>query len=401
MRLTIQLKLTPTPAQAALLRQTLHAANAACDAISQAAWNARTFRQFDIHRLCYHAIRDTFALSAQLTVRCIAKVADAYTLDKKAKRMFAPLGAVAFDARILSYGAVSVSIWTLEGRQTIPFVCGERQQAMLAQQKGETDLVFKHGVWYLFTTCEIACAEPQDADDVLGIDLGVTNIATDSDGVVHQARTIKNVRYRHRSLRQKLQKKGTLGSRRRLRKLSGQERRFATWVNHTLSKQIVAKAERTKRAIAPKDLTHIRTRIRAKRSQRATRRLVRLPSMHVFFPTVLFRCRSGRWKADKQFRSRRTPYLDPKGNGNNSMVLKREASEDVCGERQQATRCAAEGRKPVAICVSFISTKLSVWYLFTTCEIAGANHRTIRERGRRGLPLTWYRSTTRRHEHCH
>lgn len=41
-------------------------------------------------------------------------------------------------------------------------------------------------------------------------------------------------------------------------------------MNHNLSKRIVAKAERTKRAIALEDLTHIRTRVRARRSQRAT-----------------------------------------------------------------------------------------------------------------------------------
>lgn len=62
----------------------------------------------------------------------------------------------------------------------------------------------------------------------------------------------------------------TIGSRRRLRKLAGQERRFAKHVNHCLSKRIVAKAECTKRAIALEDLTHIRTRIKARRSHRAT-----------------------------------------------------------------------------------------------------------------------------------
>src|SRR6185436_14303330 len=91
------------------------------------------------------------------------------------------------------------------------------------------------------------------------------NIATDSDGTIHQGKALKNSRYRHRSLRNKLQRKGTHGSRRRLRKLAGQERRFATWVNHNLSKRIVAKAEGTKRAIALEDLTGIRTRITARR----------------------------------------------------------------------------------------------------------------------------------------
>jgi IS605 OrfB family transposase len=112
--------------------------------------------------------------------------------------------------------------------------------------------------------------EPIEADSALGIDLGVSNIATDSDGEMHSGKAIKNLRYRQRRLRNKLPKLGTLDSRRRLRKLAGQERRFAKHVNHCLSRRIVAKAECTKRAIALEELTHIRTLLRARRSQRAT-----------------------------------------------------------------------------------------------------------------------------------
>jgi putative transposase len=272
MRLTVQLKLLPTPEQAQALKRTLERANAACDYVSQVAWATSTFGQFPLHRLTYRDVRETFGLAAQLTVRCIAKVADAYKLDRKTKRTFAPLGAVAYDDRILSFAMPdsSVSIWTLDKRQSIPFVCGERQRALLAARRGETDLAFVRGNWYLFATCEVETPEPIDVEDVLGIDLGVTNIATDSDGEVHSGKTIKNVRYRHRRLRNKLQKKGTKHSRRRLRILAGQEYRFAQHVNHCLSKRIVAKAKRTKRAIAVEDLTHIRTRVRARRSQRAT-----------------------------------------------------------------------------------------------------------------------------------
>jgi len=84
MKLAVQLKLKPTPHQADSLRRTLETANAACDYISQVAWESTTFRQFTIHRLTYQAVRQTFGLSAQLTVRCIAKVADAYKLDRHA-----------------------------------------------------------------------------------------------------------------------------------------------------------------------------------------------------------------------------------------------------------------------------------------------------------------------------
>lgn len=272
MKLTVQLKLLPTPEQADALKRTLETANAACDYISRVAFSTQTFRQFALHKLVYQNVRETFGLSAQLTVRCIAKVADAYKLDRKVRRSFRPYGAVAYDDRILSFAMLDslVSIWTLDGRQTIPFVCGERQRTLLATRQGESKMLYHRGNWYLLVTCDGEEAEPQDVDGVLGIDLGVANIATDSDGTTYSGKVIKNVRYRHRRLRSKLQKLGTLGSHRRLRKLAGQERRFAKHVNHCLSKRIVAKAECTKRAIALEDLTHIRTRMKARRSQRAT-----------------------------------------------------------------------------------------------------------------------------------
>jgi putative transposase len=53
-----------------------------------------------------------------------------------------------------------------------------------------------------------------------------------------------------------------------LRKLSGQEARFAKDVNHTISKRIVREAQRTKRGIALENLKNIRTLLRARKSQR-------------------------------------------------------------------------------------------------------------------------------------
>jgi hypothetical protein len=41
-----------------------------------------------LHKLCYQNLRAKFQLSAQVAVRCIAKVADAYKPDKKIKRTF-------------------------------------------------------------------------------------------------------------------------------------------------------------------------------------------------------------------------------------------------------------------------------------------------------------------------
>jgi len=342
MRLTIQLKLLPTPDQADALRRTLMQANAACDYISQVAWETQTFRQFPIHRLTYQAARETFGLAAQLAVRCIAKVADAYKLDRKVQRTFAPMGAVAYDERILSFAMPdsSISIWTLNGRQAIPFVCGERQRALLPFRRGESDLAFVRGDWYLFATAEVETPEPIDVDDVLGIDLGVTNIAVDSDGTIYSGKANKKVRYRHRRLRNKLQRLGTLGSRRRLRILAGQEARFAKQINHCISKGIVAKAKRTKRAIAVEDLTHIRTRVRARRSQRATLHSWSFAQLQAFIAYKAVGCGVPMHRVDPRNTSRTCPKC-----GHVAKANRKTQSSFVClscGFAGLADRIAAE-----------------------------------------------------------
>ena len=270
MKLMAHLKLQPTPEQANSLKRTLQTANAACNYISGVAWQTRTFSKFALQKVCYQGVRDTFGLSAQMVVRALAKVGDAYKRDQQTKRTFRSLATIAYDDRILSFAllASSVSIWTLDGRQSMRFVCGERQRRMLQTRQGESDLLFHRGAWYLLVTCEVEEADPQDVDDLLGIDLGVTNIATDSDGTSHSGSTITNIRYRHRRLRTRLQKQGTLSAKRRLRRLSGREARFAKDTNHTISKRIVREAQRTKRGIALENLKHIRTRVRARKSQR-------------------------------------------------------------------------------------------------------------------------------------
>lgn len=270
--MTAKVKLLTTKEQFAALKETLQTANAACNHLSQLAWDTQTFKQYNLHRLGYHDTRERFKLSAQVVVRCISKVTDAYKLDKETKRTFKPLGSIAFDARILTWklDRHEVSIWTTAGRTTILFSSGERQRELLRTQQGESDLVLINGEFYLFATCNVPEPTPEDVEEVLGVDLGIAQLATTSDGDSKSGSHVKSVRHRHRRLRTKLQKKGTKSAKRKLKKLSGRERRFQNDMNHCLSKALVDDAKRTKRVIALEDLKGIHTRIRAKRAQRAT-----------------------------------------------------------------------------------------------------------------------------------
>ena len=269
-RLTAKIKLQPTPDQRDQLLKTLEAANAACNDISQQGWESQTLTQFSLHELVYYGIRERHPLASQMVVRAIAKVADAYKRDRKTPRTFKPHGAFPYDSRTLSFspGEQAISIWTLEGRQRMSYLCGERQRALLQGKRGEADLCYMDGEFYLFVACEVATPTPSDAYVFLGVDTGVANIATDSDGNNYSSAHLNGLRHRHARLRSKLQKKNTQSARRLLRKRRRKEHRFAQDVNHSISKHLVQRAEGTGRGIAIEDLNGIRDRVTVRKAHR-------------------------------------------------------------------------------------------------------------------------------------
>lgn len=270
MKLVARIKLLPTDEQHQALLDTMERANAACNYVSAQAWETKTFKQFPLHKLTYYDVREKFGLSAQMSVRAVSRVADAYKAGKKSQRGFSQYAAIPYDDRILTYSLKkqSVSLWTLGGRIAIPFVAGPRDMELIQSRRGESDLCYVRGKFYLLPTCDVDEPEPIDVDGYLGVDLGIANIAVDSDGAFHSGDHVRGLRRRHNRIRARLQSKGTKSSRRRLKNLSGKERRFATDVNHQISKQLVNKAKHTKRGIALENLSGIRDRVRVRKPQR-------------------------------------------------------------------------------------------------------------------------------------
>ncbi|MCC6817995.1 MAG: hypothetical protein IT245_03780 [Bacteroidia bacterium] len=169
MKLTLKIKLLPTNEQANLLLETMKEANTVCNAISDVAWENKIFNNFKLHHEVYHRYKATFKLSSQILVRCIAKVADAYKFDKKTKREFRPLGSIGYDSRIMTYKPNDiVSLWAIGGRIKMPFVCHNRNY--LPYIKGEADLVYKKGKFYLFQTVDVPEEEVKDIEDFIGVD---------------------------------------------------------------------------------------------------------------------------------------------------------------------------------------------------------------------------------------
>jgi putative transposase len=257
MKLTLKIKLLPTAEQADLLLETIRETNNVCNAISEVAWPKRIFNNFKLHHEVYHPYKATFKLSSQCLIRAVAKVADAYKLDKKTKRVFKPLGSIAYDSRIMTYKPDNlVSLWCIGGRQKIKFVC--HNPDYLPYIKGEADLVYKKGKFYLFQTVDIPEQDIEDIEEFIGVDFGLTTLISTSDGIEHSADWINQYREKRQKIRSSIQRKDTRNSRKLLKRLSGKERTTATILNHTISKSLVQSAKEQGKGIAIENLTNIR-----------------------------------------------------------------------------------------------------------------------------------------------
>jgi putative transposase len=272
MKQTMLLKLAPSPEQSNALLETMHAFNDACNAIADVAYAEKLANKFELQKLVYADIRKQYGLSAQLTIRAISKVVEVYKRDKSIKPTFCREGAVTYDERVMAFkGLTDVSLLTLHGRLLVPFRIGGYQQARLDAIKGQADLLYRKGTWYLAVTLDVPTPTPDSPTETLGVDLGIVNIATSSDGEMFSGEQVEKTRKRMHAFRQRLQKRGTKSAKRHLKKLSGKEARFKKDTNHVISKRIVQKAKANKQAIALEELRHIRQRTErtVRRSQRA------------------------------------------------------------------------------------------------------------------------------------
>lgn len=250
--------------------------NQACNEIAKTCFKEQSASKYNIQTLVYHTIREKYGLSAQLTIRAIAKTCESYKLNKTVQPKFKKHGSITYDSRILTFKGLGtdfpqVSLTTLDGRRYFNLKICAYFAGRTNRVQGQVDLVYRRGKFFLYATCDMPEDTPLEPDDVLGVDLGVKNIAVDSDGKVFSNEKVEQVRVKLHKQRAELQSKSTKRAKRTLKKVSGHEARFRADTNHCVSKHLVEKAKDTNRAIALEDLTHINERTTVRKSQRAER----------------------------------------------------------------------------------------------------------------------------------
>lgn len=269
MKTTLQVKLLPSSDQHTALLETMHAFNAACTWIATYAYAQRCASKFALQKALYQEIRQQFGLSAQLAIRAIAKTVEAYKRDKSTQVTFRPDGAVVYDERIMAFKGIDhVSLTVLAGRVLVPMQMGGYQKTQWSRAKGQADLVLIKGTFYLLVTIDTPEAPPMVPERFLGVDLGIANLASDSDGNSYTGMPVEVARQRCMIARKTYQSTHTKSAKRRLQKMARHEARFRRDVNHVISKQLVAHAKDTQAALSLEDLTGIRDRMTVRKGQR-------------------------------------------------------------------------------------------------------------------------------------
>lgn len=240
MQRTIKIKLKQNPA----LVKTLQTASKVRQLVCTFGYNIQTDDKNELHKLTYSKIRKQYPEFPSALVQTSRDVAvEALKRNKLSKRInVKPMSALRYNKRCLrvSLEHKTISISSVKGRLKFDFNSNKQLDKYLDWKPKAGMLVYRNNNLFLNLVVEKEAPVRQKASeqDVLGIDRGINNILVCSDNQFFNSKELKRVKGKYQHLKQVLQSKGTDSANRKLKTISGKERRFVTDMNHCLSKVI-------------------------------------------------------------------------------------------------------------------------------------------------------------------
>jgi putative transposase len=265
--------------QRALLEETISEWKRGCQIATDLAWNCCRAKS-DVQSLAYDTLREETDLGSQHAILATHHAAQAITgcVERRSRgektskpRFTAPT--VKYDSRTLTlFDDETVSLSTTENRIRCPlalpedddgyqwqFLDSERWEVTESTLTADGDDYFLH----LGFRRPKSNNQPNTAEDgtVLGVDLGVENIAVTSTARFFSGRELHHTLSEFEKTRAGLQRTGTRSAHRTLEQASGRQLRTVRDEMHRVSKGIVTEAVRYEcDRIVFEDLTHIRKR---------------------------------------------------------------------------------------------------------------------------------------------
>ena len=237
MRVTIKVKISEQPQFVELYDKFLKA----CQYATDKAFEHKIKHKFALHKLIYYDMRKKFQLKSQFCINAIARGFEAFkSCEDKVVFKSVPLR---YDRRTFTFKPNSIRLTINDGRIDVPIHIADYYIKYLAWTYQTADLVRDRQNRYFLhiTFSKDIIINKVTRNNVVGVDVGVNNLAVTSDGKVFSGYKTKIMQYQY--LRRKLQRKGTKSAKRLLKKVSGRQKRFMRHINHNISKNIVADAD--------------------------------------------------------------------------------------------------------------------------------------------------------------
>lgn len=239
---TIKIRLERT----ADLVRTVAIFNQACQRVLDWGYENKEYNKTRLNRATYRGIRSELpTLPSALVQTARDQASDMLKRDKfKHQIRKRPFSSIRYDKRTLSVFLESgyCTISTVFGRMRYEFVLAEYYRHYASWRVQNAQLIVGRNACFLNLQVEGESPSFNGGDRRLGIDLGINNIAVCSDNSFYNSKHLKNVKGRYQHLKAELQSKGTRSARRKLREISGRERRFVRDLNHCVAKEIVNKS---------------------------------------------------------------------------------------------------------------------------------------------------------------
>jgi len=274
---TIRLKLDTTREQEEVLFRTMDLYKKAFDISAQWGFGNRNCNKIDNHKATYRAVRELYPELQSYLVEGARDLACEALKQLRCKKLPQrdSWSSIRYHRKAagvyLRSGFAKLS--TADGRLKVTFRLAEYHKRYMDWTVRSSNLAFDRGLRTFFLCVVVESASPPSmaSGPVLGIDRGVTNIAVTSANQFFSVKRINAIRGRYAYLRGQLQSKGTRSAKRKLREMSGRERRFKADVNHCIAKEIVETSYGT---FALEDLKGInQNKMRKGRGSEWTRRL--------------------------------------------------------------------------------------------------------------------------------
>ncbi|MFQ3476985.1 IS200/IS605 family element transposase accessory protein TnpB [Halonotius sp. F2-221B] len=285
-RRTVVVKLDVTDSDAALLDETIDEYLWACNYVVDDAWqdDYKPTSKSKLHDRTYGDVREQTRLQANLVQSARNRAAEAikgvvarWQNGKKASQPQFTTPSIRYDKRSATFHNDHVSLSTVDGRIDAEYVLppegGNPQTTYLRngdyevtgatlQHRDSTDTFFLH----IGTKAEVESEIPDEGDTehstVLGVDLGIEQLAVTSTGMFWSGGYLNHRRREYERVRGDLQRVGTESAHRTLERIGDRETRWVEDYLHRISKAIVDEAvAHNCDTIAFEELTDIRERL--------------------------------------------------------------------------------------------------------------------------------------------